>query len=122
MSELLAIKLLRRFASSRIQLAATLTTSWNPLSGAPTSVISAIQLLGTDMNEVSNTVEIAIATSSKRFLATPLVQTIISDIYSGKLVLSIASTHSLLADNYKLRAIELYNVSKAPFLDHYRYA
>jgi len=119
--ELLAIKLLRRFSSSRIELAAALTTSWSPLSGAPPHVVNAIQSHETDVTEISNTLEIAIATSSKRFLSTPLVQTIISDIYSGRLVLSIASTHSLLADNYKIRAIEVYDVSKAPFLDHYRY-
>jgi hypothetical protein len=119
--ELLAVKLLRRFSSSRIELAAALTASWSPLSGAPIQLVNTIRLHETDISEISNTLEIAIATSSKRFLSTPLVQTIISDIYSGRLVLSIASTHSLLADNYKIRAVEIYDVSKAPFLDHYRY-
>ena len=32
----------------------------------------------------------------------------------------MASTHSVLADNYKPRAIEMYDYRKAPFLDHYR--
>lgn len=118
--EQLAIKLLRRFASSRLELAAALTTPWSPLRGASAQLMDAAHLRESDKREVSNALEIAIATSSKRFISTPLVQTIISDIYSGRLVLSIASNHSVLADNYKLRAIELYDVSKAPFLDHYR--
>ena len=33
--EILAMKLLGRFASSEIQLATVLTASWNPLAGAP---------------------------------------------------------------------------------------
>lgn len=30
------------------------------------------------------------------------------------------SSNSVLADNYKPRAIEVYDVHSAPFLDHYR--
>jgi hypothetical protein len=119
--ELLAIKLLKRFSTTRIELAAVLTTSWNPCQGVSSQTLSMSYLNQDDLEEISNALEIAIATTSKKFLATPLVQTIISDIYSGKLVLRLASTHSLLADNYKLRAIELYDVSKAPILDHYRF-
>lgn len=37
--EILAMKLLVRFSSNEMQLAATLTASWNPLTGAPTEVI-----------------------------------------------------------------------------------
>lgn len=62
----------------------------------------------------------AIATESKHFLSSPLVQTIVDDIYYGRVVFSIASTHSVLADNYKPKPIEVYNVRRAPFLDHYR--
>jgi hypothetical protein len=120
MCELFAMKLLRRFTTTRIELAGALTISWSPLRGAPAHLVNAIPFHETDMSEMSNTLEIAIATSSKRFIATPLVQTIVADIYTGKLVLSIVSNRSLLADNYKIRAIEVYNVSQAPFLDHYR--
>ena len=62
----------------------------------------------------------AIATESKAFLASPLVQTVVNDIYSGRMVFSMTSNRSVLADNYKPRSIEVYDVRKAPFLDHYR--
>ena len=54
------------------------------------------------------------------FLSSPVVQTIVNDIYTGRVVFSMKSHRSVLADNYKPRSIELYDVSKAPFLDHYR--
>lgn len=62
----------------------------------------------------------AIATESKMFLSSPMVQTIVNDIYSGRVVFSMQSHRSVLADNYKPRATEFYDVRKAPFLDHYR--
>ena len=64
----------------------------------------------------------AIATKAKTFLATTVVQSIVNDIYAGKIVFSTVSNRALLADNYKPRAIEVYDSRKAPFLDHYRYA
>ena len=36
------------------------------------------------------------------------------------MVFSMTSKRSVLADNYKTRSIEIYDVRKAPFLDHYR--
>ena len=36
------------------------------------------------------------------------------------MVFSMTSKRSVLADNYKPRSIEVYDVRKAPFLDHYR--
>lgn len=62
----------------------------------------------------------AIATESKAFLASPLVQTVVNDIYSGRMVFTMTSHRSVLADNYKPRSIGVYDVTKAPFLDHYR--
>lgn len=53
-------------------------------------------------------------------MSSPVVQTVVKDIYAGRVVFSMASTHSVLADNYKPRAIEMYDYRKAPFLDHYR--
>lgn len=43
MCELLAMKLLRHFASNNIQLVAVLTHSWSPLAGAPRQVIAEIK-------------------------------------------------------------------------------
>lgn len=62
----------------------------------------------------------AIATESKHFIASPLVQAVVNDIYNGRVVFSMTSHHSVLVDNYKPRAIDSYDVHKAPFLDHYR--
>jgi hypothetical protein len=62
----------------------------------------------------------AIATESKHFLSSPLVQTIVNDIYRGRVVFSITSNNSVLVDNYKPKPIEVYNVHHSPFLDHYR--
>lgn len=47
--EILALKLLGRFASSKLQLVAVLTTLWNPLAGAPLDVVEEIkEVLGTE--------------------------------------------------------------------------
>ena len=64
--------------------------------------------------------QMAIATESKAFLASPLVQSVVNDIYAGRMVFSMTSSRSVLADNYKPKSIEIYDVRKAPFLDHYR--
>lgn len=139
--ELLAIKMLRHFAKNPIELVAVLTVNWNPLSGAPPDVVNAVRhRLGghdEDLDDPASAIEVrphqlvvllacakffqmAIATESKRFLATPLAQTVVNDIYTGRVVYTVASTRSLIADNYKQRQIEIYDPKKAPFLDHYR--
>lgn len=41
--EILAIKLLSRFAQNYIQLVAVLTTTWNPLAGASSQVINDVK-------------------------------------------------------------------------------
>jgi len=41
--EILAMKLLSRFATHYIQLVAVLTTSWNPLAGATNNVIEEVK-------------------------------------------------------------------------------
>jgi hypothetical protein len=62
----------------------------------------------------------AIATQAKAFLASPVTQQVVNDIYSGRVVYSVATYRSILADNYKPRAIEIYDPLNAPFLNHYR--
>ncbi|CCL98789.1 uncharacterized protein FIBRA_00794 [Fibroporia radiculosa] len=120
--EILAMKLLGTFASSRIRLAAVLTASWSPLAGAPPEVVDEVrETIGNDDRyDPQNALEMAIATESKAFLSAPVVQTVVNDIYAGRVVFSMASNHSVLADNYKPRAIEIYDSRNAPFLDHYR--
>jgi hypothetical protein len=122
--ELLALKLLRFFCENPLELTAVLTTAWNPLAGATPPVADFVRLsLGNqdiDSQETMSTLELAIATKSKSFLGSPLVQSVMEKIYNGRIVFSTLSTHSVLADNYKIKSIEFYDISKAPFLDHYR--
>ncbi|PSS03512.1 hypothetical protein PHLCEN_2v3980 [Hermanssonia centrifuga] len=121
--EILAMKLLGSFASTQIQLAAVLTASWNPLSGASVEVVNEVrEAVGGDENadDPQCALEMAIATEAKRFISLPLVQAVVNDIHAGRLVFSMTSHKSVLADNYKPRAIEYYNVHDNPFLDHYR--
>lgn len=41
--EVLALKLLTQFASSKFQVVAVLTTLWNPLAGAPLDVLEEVK-------------------------------------------------------------------------------
>ncbi|KAF8525897.1 receptor-activated Ca2+-permeable cation channel [Hysterangium stoloniferum] len=123
--ELLAIKFIRYFASNKIELVAVLTHSWNPLSGAPRQVVEQVKKVvslktNEEITQLTSALEMAISTDSKRFLSTPLTQTVVNDIYSGRVVFTTAAQRSLVADNYKQRGIEIYDCRNAPFLDHYR--
>jgi hypothetical protein len=62
----------------------------------------------------------AIETKAKAFLASTIVHSVVDDMHTGRIIFSIAANRSLVADNYKQRAIEMYDVRNAPFLDHYR--
>lgn len=122
--EVLAMKLLTHFASNRIQLVAVLTTCWNLLAGAPTSIVEEVKLaLGReedDLGSPQSALEMAISTNAKSFVSTPLCQNVVHQIYSGDVVFSITATRSVLADNYKPRSIKLHDPREAPLLDHYR--
>ena len=50
-----------------------------------------------------------------------MVQTIVNDIYAGRIVYSTPSRTTVLTDNYKPQPLRFYDVRTAPFLDHYRY-
>ena len=63
----------------------------------------------------------AISTTAKSFISTPLCQKVVNQIYSGDVVFSTTATRSVLADNYKLRSIKIHDPREAPFLDHYRF-
>ncbi|KAJ7773071.1 receptor-activated Ca2+-permeable cation channel [Mycena metata] len=121
--EILAMKLLSHFASNHITLVAVLTTSWSPLAGATPEVVEEVkQVLGSkaNVNDPQSALEMAISTHAKRFISSPVSQKVVNDIYSGRVVFSTATTRSMLADNYKPKAITLYDSRDAPFLDHYR--
>ncbi|KAJ8078670.1 hypothetical protein PM082_012953 [Marasmius tenuissimus] len=122
--ELLATKLLHHFASNYIKLVAVITSTWNPLAGAPSAIVDeVVQLVGGDDSDINNpqsALEMAIATEAKHFVASPVTQRVVNDIYSGKVIFSNAATRSILADNYKPRGIQIYDWTEHPFLDHYR--
>ncbi|ELU40127.1 hypothetical protein AG1IA_05835 [Rhizoctonia solani AG-1 IA] len=124
--ELLALKLLRRFTGNSdnpVDLFSVLTVSWDPLQGCPDSCMSDIrEITGEDIRNADrvSALEIAISSEAKRFIASPLVQTCITDIYNGRVVFSAPATRgSILADNYKQRHVQVYDVHNTPWLDHY---
>lgn len=122
--ELLALKMLRHFTTNHVELAAVLTMSWNPLQGAPAYVVDEVkQEIGNkpeDLDNPMSALEMAISTQSKQFLSSPLVQNVINDIWAGRILLSSASSHALVRDDYKTREITTYDFRNEPFLDHYR--
>ncbi|KAH0585020.1 hypothetical protein H2248_008289 [Termitomyces sp. 'cryptogamus'] len=122
--EILAMKLLSRFASNHIQLVAVLTTRWNPLAGATSEIVDHVSLaVGGDeceLQSAQSALEMAISTNAKAFLASTVTQKVVNDVYYGRIVFTMFAHRSILADNYKSRAIELYDARKSPFLDHYR--
>jgi hypothetical protein len=123
--EILAMKLVHHFASNQIELVSVLTTSWSPLAGAAGYVIEDVKsTLGrkddTGVDDLQSALEMAISSSAKRFVASPIVQSVVNDIYTGRVIYSPSAHRSILADNYKLRAIEIYDSRNAPWLNHYR--
>ncbi|KAG6833377.1 hypothetical protein H0H87_007994 [Tephrocybe sp. NHM501043] len=122
--EILAMKLLSHFASNDIQLVAVLTTPWNPLAGATSEIVDQVRLaVGGKEDELAQSAleqKMAIATKAKAFFAAPVTQKVVNDMYYGRIVFTIFGHRSILRDHYKSRAIELYDSSKSPFIDHYR--
>jgi hypothetical protein len=137
------MKLVHHFASNQIELVSVLTNSWSPLSGASDEVIEDVRtILGNrqddGMDDIQSALEVshlpcihcgskrlmshkmAISSSAKRFVASPIVQSVVNDIYSGRVIYSSSAHRSIVADNYKPRAIEIYDSRNAPWLNHYR--
>lgn len=138
--EIMAMKLLNCFASDYIRLVAVLTTRWNPLAGATGEIIdqvqqvlaaqeethaqSALDVRCPELTSQHNQLiisQIAISTQAKAFLASPVSQKVVNDIYFGRVVFTASASRSIVADNYKPKPIEIYDSHTAPFIDHYRY-
>ncbi|CED84198.1 Uncharacterized conserved protein [Phaffia rhodozyma] len=136
--EILAMKLTRAFAASDLELIDCLTRPWNPFQGASESVLGRVDL--EDIKEgMQNTLEVAIISSSKYFLSTPLLQRVISLIHAGTIVYHTCSgvhaRRGLLEDGYLGRGrrrriglagdelneeshtVYLYNVRESGWLD-----
>jgi hypothetical protein len=62
----------------------------------------------------------AISTKAKKFIASSVVQSVVTAIYDGRVVSHSAGTRSVIADNYKTHGVTIYDVRNAPVLDHYR--
>ncbi|GFZ47257.1 hypothetical protein JCM24511_05000 [Saitozyma sp. JCM 24511] len=99
-----------------------LLTPWALFQGAPPEVIERAKEEGDDelLDEGGNALEMAIISSSKRFIRSPSCQKVIEGIWSGRIIYSALNAHALIADNYKKKPIQMYNPHKAPLLDHYR--
>ncbi|KAG9050438.1 hypothetical protein FS837_005511 [Tulasnella sp. UAMH 9824] len=122
--ELMAIKLLRDWAESTMELATVMTTSWCIFSGAGPEVLDKAtdESYGDmDTNErIGNAIEMAIIGQAKRFIKSGAFQKVIDCIWSGKVVYQAENEHSFLSDTYKRKSLHFYDPRKAPLLDHYR--
>jgi hypothetical protein len=142
--EILAKKLVHHFATNQIELVSVLTTGWSPLAGASDEVIEDVRNIrgnkkDGDVDDLQSALEVshlpcihfspepltqpykvAISSSAKRFVASPIVQSVVNDIYSGRVIYSSSAHRSIVADNYKPRVIEIYDSRNAPWLNHYR--
>ncbi|KZT60904.1 hypothetical protein CALCODRAFT_553404 [Calocera cornea HHB12733] len=122
--ELLASKLVRGLAHRPMALAQVLTTSWSVLQGAPGQALARIGLVvggkPEELEEPMNALEMGIFSQAKFFMSSPLVQGVVTEVWSGRILYSASSDRSLVADNYKMRQIQIYDARVAPFLDHYR--
>jgi len=122
--EILAIRTLREYGDSTLELAFVTTTSWRVYSGADEEMLkrSMEELDIDDLEEhVGNAIEMAIIGRAKRFIKSSACQKVIDSIWSGRCVYQAQSSHSILSDNYKRTPIHYYDPHKAPLLDHYRY-
>ncbi|KAI0322775.1 hypothetical protein OF83DRAFT_1091683 [Amylostereum chailletii] len=119
--ELLAIRTLREYGDSLLDLATVTTTSWPVYSGADPTLLAQAREENDDIEDrVGNAIEMAIISKAKRFIKSSPCQKVIDAIWSGKCVYQADSSHSFLSDTYKRNPIHFYNPHVAPFLDHYR--
>ena len=67
--EILALKLLTYYASSKLQLVAVLTTLWNPLTGAPLDVVEEVkEVIGAE--EAPESSQSAVEVGAQSFILT----------------------------------------------------
>jgi len=71
--ELLALKLLRHFTESQLELFAVLTHAWNPLKSAPASIVQTVKAdLGGDAGALDDPMSALEVRSSRLFRMGPL--------------------------------------------------
>ncbi|KAJ7247668.1 hypothetical protein B0H12DRAFT_1124984 [Mycena haematopus] len=121
--EILAIRTLRDYGNSMMDLTVILTTSWPVYSGAEPEVLAHGRQEFADFDKeerVGNAIEMAIIGKAKNFIKSTSCQKVIDGIWSGRYVYQAESAHSILSDTYKRTPIHFYDPHKAPLLDHYR--
>nr|XP_018263732.1 nonselective cation channel [Kwoniella dejecticola CBS 10117]OBR85890.1 nonselective cation channel [Kwoniella dejecticola CBS 10117] len=123
--ELLAIKILRTFPHPEdpALLVSELVRGYCAFDGAPEEVWQSMGDDREDIEEMSGSaLELAIVSTSKRFLSLPLIQHLINLIYKGQLIYSPVSTRSLISDSYisERTQVYVYNPYEAGWLDHQR--
>nr|ODO03889.1 hypothetical protein L204_00230 [Cryptococcus depauperatus CBS 7855] len=120
--EILASRVLRGWSERSLPLATVLLTPWALFQGAAEEVIERASEEGDGdlLKQTGTALEMAIISSSKRFIRSPSCQKVIEGIWSGRIIYSALNAHALIADNYKTKPIQMYNPHKAPLLDHYR--
>ncbi|KII87361.1 hypothetical protein PLICRDRAFT_42989 [Plicaturopsis crispa FD-325 SS-3] len=119
--EILAIRMLRDYGNSVLDLTLATTTSWMVYTGADPDVIAQAREDRDDLEDrVGNAIEMAIISKAKRFIKSTACQRVIDSIWTGKCVYQAQSSHSILSDTYKRTPIHFYDPHRAPLLDHYR--
>ena len=68
----------------------------------------------------SSALELALVSSSKKFVKSPLVQRVVQGIWDGSITISNPSQNAILNDDYKKKPLNFYDPKTAPLLDHYR--
>jgi len=119
--EILAIRCLREYGDSLLDLVAVAVTSWPVYTGADPVTLNLVREEDEDLDDrVGNAIEMAIISRAKRFIKSSPCQKVINAIWSGKCVYQAVSSHSILSDTYKRTPIHVYNPHTVPLLDHYR--
>lgn len=122
--EILAIRVLREWSERTLTLASLLLTPWALFQGASEAVIARAREEGDEDSPAElagNALEMAILGNSKRFIRSPSAQKVIDGIWSGRIIYQAMNQHAIIADNYKIKPIQMYNPHRAPLLDHYRW-
>ncbi|GAA6032822.1 hypothetical protein JCM8097_000813 [Rhodosporidiobolus ruineniae] len=133
--EMLAVRLLRHQASTAkgpaqglLAMARALVGGFHAFQGASEEVLNRIREKEGYAGRIgalsgagkTNALELAILGKARMFIKSQTTQKVITAIYDGKITYSSSSFIDILPDRWKHKEIALYNVRKAPLLDHYR--
>ncbi|BGP12722.1 hypothetical protein JCM10213_008860 [Rhodosporidiobolus nylandii] len=133
--EQLAVHLLRHQASQvkgssegLLAMARALVGGFHAFQGATEDVLDRIRekegyggrVGALSLAGKNNALELAILGKARFFIASQTTQTTIRAIWDGKITYSSSSFIDILPDRWKDKQIALYDVRKAPLLDHYR--